>query len=102
MDTERTGGKPHPTRMVDTERTGRKPHPTRLVADAMQSPSVWISESRQFFREVMVEARKITWPTQKEAVAGTIGVVVVVALITLALSVVDAVLGQALRVILPS
>jgi len=68
----------------------------------MQSPSVWISESRQFFREVMVEARKITWPTQKEAVAGTIGVMVVVALITLALSVVDAVLGQVLRVILPS
>ncbi len=68
----------------------------------MQNPSVWISESRQFFHEVMVEARKITWPTQKEAVAGTIGVVVVVALITLALSVVDAVLGQALRVILPS
>ena len=83
------------------ERTGRKPHPTRLVADAMQSPSVWISESRQFFREVMVEARKITWPTQKEAVAGTIGVFVVVALITAALSVVDAVLGQAIQWILP-
>ena len=67
----------------------------------MQSPNVWISESRQFFREVMVEARKITWPTQKEAVAGTIGVVVVVALITAALSVVDAVLGQAIQWILP-
>jgi len=67
----------------------------------MQSPMVWISESRQFFREVMVEARKITWPTQKEAVAGTIGVVVVVALITAALSVVDAVLGQAIQWILP-
>ena len=87
---------------MDIERTGRDPLPTRSVADAMQSPSVWISESRQFFREVMVEARKITWPTQKEAVAGTIGVMVVVALITLALSVVDAVLGQVLRVILPS
>ena len=67
----------------------------------MQSPNVWISESRQFFREVMVEARKITWPTQKEAVAGTIGVMVVVALITAALSVVDALLGQAIQWILP-
>jgi len=67
----------------------------------MQSPSVWINESRQFFREVMVEARKITWPTQKEAVAGTIGVMVVVAVITAALSVVDAVLGQAIQWILP-
>ena len=87
---------------MEIERTGRKSLPTRLVADAMQSPSVWISESRQFFREVMVEARKITWPTQKEAVAGTIGVVVVVALITLALSIVDAVLRQGLLFVLPS
>ncbi len=67
----------------------------------MQSPIVWISESRQFLREVMVEARKISWPTQKEAVAGTIGVMVVVAVITAALSVVDAVLGQAIQWILP-
>ncbi len=67
----------------------------------MQSPNVWINESRQFFREVMVEARKVTWPTQKEAVAGTIGVMVVVAVITAALSVVDAILGQAIQWILP-
>jgi len=71
------------------------------VADAMQSPSEWINEARHFFREVMIEARKITWPTQKEAVAGTIGVVVVVAMITAALSVVDAVLGKAIQWILP-
>ena len=67
----------------------------------MQSPNVWIAETRQFFREVLVEARKVTWPTQKEAVAGTIGVVVVVALITAGLSVVDIVLGQAIQWILP-
>ncbi len=74
---------------------------TRSIAEAMQSPNVWINESRQFFREVMVEARKVTWPTQKEAVAGTIGVMVVVAVITAALSVVDAILGQAIQWILP-
>ena len=51
--------------------------------------------------EVMVEARKISWPTQKEAVAGTIGVLVVVAVVTAGLSVVDAVLGQAIQWILP-
>ena len=36
----------------------------------------------------------MTWPTQKEAMAGTTGVVVIVAVITAALSLVDMVLGQ--------
>ncbi|MCH2174015.1 preprotein translocase subunit SecE [Myxococcota bacterium] len=65
------------------------------------SPAVWVSDSRQFAREVIVEAKKITWPTQKEAVAGTIGVVVIVAIITTALSLVDALLGQLIQWILP-
>ena len=65
------------------------------------NPVVWYSESRQFIVEVRSEFRKVTWPTQKEAVAGTIGVMVVVALITAGLSVVDAILGQAIQWILP-
>ena len=65
------------------------------------SPAVWVNDSRQFFREVMTEAKKITWPTQKEATAGTIGVVVVVTLITTVLSLVDMLLGQAVQWIVP-
>ena len=68
----------------------------------MQSPMIWIGESRQFLREVLAEGRKVTWPAQNEAVAGTIGVVVIVAIITAALSLVDAILGQAIQWILPS
>ncbi len=51
--------------------------------------------------EVRVEYRKVTWPTQKEAMAGTIGVVVVVTIITAGLSVVDLVLGQLIRFVAP-
>ncbi len=58
---------------------------------------VWISDSRQFASEVRSEFKKITWPAQKEAVGGTIGVVVIVIIITLALSLVDAVLGRVIR-----
>ena len=47
------------------------------------------------------EYRKVTWPSQKEAVGGTIGVVVIVAVITLVLGVVDAVLGKLIQFILP-
>ena len=64
-------------------------------------PTIWVSDSRQFLLEVRSEFKKVTWPTQKEAVAGTIGVLVIVTIITTALSVVDLILGQAVRWILP-
>jgi preprotein translocase subunit SecE len=65
------------------------------------NPAVWISDSRQFLVEVRSEFKKITWPTQKEATAGTIGVVVVVTIITSVLSFVDMLLGQLVQWILP-
>ena len=67
----------------------------------LRNPADWISESRQFLLEVRSEFRKVTWPSQKEAVAGTIGVIVVVTIVTLVLSLVDVVLGQAVKWVLP-
>ena len=65
------------------------------------NPAVWFNESRTFLLEVRTEFRKVTWPTQKEAVAGTIGVLVIVAVITLVLSVLDLGLSGVMRWILP-
>ena len=65
------------------------------------NPAVWWSQSRTFLLEVRTEFRKVTWPTQKEAVAGTIGVLVIVAVITLVLSVLDFGFGSAMRWLLP-
>jgi len=66
------------------------------------NPAVWYSESRQFITEVRSEFRKVTWPTQKEAMAGTIGVLIVVTVLTTALSLVDFSLAQLVRLVLPS
>ena len=33
------------------------------------NPVEWISDSRQFILEVRSEFRKVTWPSQKEALA---------------------------------
>ena len=72
------------------------------VTSSMQwNPAVWFAQSRQFLMEVRTEFRKVTWPTQKEAVAGTIGVLVIVAVITAVLSAMDLVLGQLMQWILP-
>jgi preprotein translocase subunit SecE len=65
------------------------------------NPAVWFSDTKQYLMEVRTEFRKVTWPTQKEATAGTIGVLVVIALITIVLSGVDLVLGQVMRFVVP-
>ena len=66
------------------------------------NPLVWYSDGRQFLSEVRAEFRKVTWPTRQEAIAGTIGVLIVVSVLTLALSVVDFGLAKAIELILPS
>ncbi len=63
------------------------------------NPVVWISDGRQFASEVRAEYRKVTWPTQKEATAGTVGVLLVTIVLTTGLSFVDFLLGQAIRLI---
>ena len=65
------------------------------------NPVVLYSDTKRFALEVRTEFRKVTWPTQKEAVGGTIGVVVIVAIITSVLSIVDLVLGQLIQLTIP-
>jgi preprotein translocase subunit SecE len=65
------------------------------------NPAIWFSDTKQYLMEVRTEFRKVTWPTQKEAMAGTIGVLVVIALITAVLSLVDLLLGQVMRFVVP-
>ena len=65
------------------------------------NPAIWYTESRQFLTEVRAEYKKITWPSQKEAIAGTIGVLVLVVIMTAVLSSMDLILGQLIQMILP-
>ena len=65
------------------------------------NPVVLYNDTKRFAIEVRTEFRKVTWPTQKEAIGGTIGVIVIVAIITSVLSVVDVVLGQLIQLALP-
>ena len=57
--------------------------------------------SRQYLSDVRSEMRKVTWPTQREYVGGTIGVVVVLAFMTLVLGITDYVLAVGMRLIVP-
>jgi preprotein translocase subunit SecE len=65
------------------------------------NPTKWPGQSREFFGEVQGEFKKVTWPTEKETVAGTVSVLVVVALIATGLGLVDYGLSVLMSVILP-
>ena len=67
----------------------------------MAGPGEWIQNARHYIGEVRNEYRKVTWPSQKESVGGTIGVLVVVAVMTFVLGFVDFGLNQILRLVLP-
>jgi preprotein translocase subunit SecE len=66
-----------------------------------KNPVDWAVQGREFLNEVQVEFKKVTWPTQKETVGGTVGVIVLVALVAVALFAVDGILGWIMRTVWP-
>ncbi len=66
-----------------------------------KNPIEWADQSRAFLGEVQVEFKKVTWPSQKETVAGTIGVMILVSIVGTALFIVDWVLSVGMRFIWP-
>ena len=66
-----------------------------------KNPVEWADQSRSFINEVQVEFKKVTWPTQKETVAGTIGVLVLTAIVGTSLFLVDSVLSLGIRLLWP-
>lgn len=64
------------------------------------NPGTWVEGSRQYLSDVRTEFRKVTWPSQREYVGGTIGVVVIVAILTLVLGLIDMGLGRIMELIL--
>jgi len=64
------------------------------------NPTVWMESSRQYLSDVRTEFRKVTWPSQREYVGGTVGVVVIVAILTLVLGLLDVGLSEIMELIL--
>ncbi len=65
------------------------------------NPFEWPAQAGEYFDEVKVEFKKVTWPTQKETVAGTIGVVFIVAIVGTGLFFVDMGLGWVINTVMP-
>ena len=54
----------------------------------------------QFLKEVKVETRKVTWPSRKDTVAGTVVVLVIVFITAFYLGIVDFILYQLIKIVL--
>ncbi len=65
------------------------------------NPIKWAEQSREFIGEVQGEFKKVTWPTERETLAGTVSVAIVVSIVAVALGLVDYMLSTIMAVILP-
>lgn len=65
-----------------------------------RNPAEWAEQSRIFLGEVQVEWKKVTWPSQKDTVVGTVSVLAIVVVIGLVLFAADSVLSWLMRLVL--
>ena len=56
--------------------------------------------AKQFLREVKTELKKVTWPSRKDTLSGTLVVLVAVFIIAIFLGIVDSVLSNAIKELL--
>jgi preprotein translocase subunit SecE len=56
--------------------------------------------TKQFFREVRIELKKVTWPSRKETIASTSVVLVTVILVAFFLGIVDLGLSHLIKIFL--
>jgi preprotein translocase subunit SecE len=81
-----------------TPQTRKASLPTKTASGPVK-PN-FINKSIQFLREVKVELKKVTWPTRKQAVGSTIVVLVLVAIISLFLGLIDIGLSSLVQLVL--
>jgi preprotein translocase subunit SecE len=62
-------------------------------------PAGWVAATREYLAEVRSEFKKITWPNQREYVGGTVGVVIIVAFLTVVLGLIDAGLAKMMELV---
>jgi preprotein translocase subunit SecE len=73
---------------------------TRVRKSRMEKIRNWLLTAKQFFREVKVELKKVTWPSRKETIASTSVVLITVILVAFYLGIVDLGLSRLIKIFL--
>jgi preprotein translocase subunit SecE len=66
----------------------------------MEKIKLFWQTTKQFFREVRVELKKVTWPSRKETIASTSVVLITVIMVAFFLGIVDLGLSRLVRIFL--
>ena len=100
-----TSGKSAPTAVLPRE-------PKKRSAPGRKSPSAgaatgtgrirknYLDVVTQFLREVVMELKKVTWPSRKQTTGSTVVMIILVAIISLFLGMVDIGLSKLVQVVL--
>lgn len=78
----------------------KKPRIEKASGDIKKSEPNFFQKAVEFFREVKVELKKVTWPTRKQTVGTTIVVIVFVFVIATFLGLFDYALSKLVQVVL--
>jgi preprotein translocase subunit SecE len=70
-----------------------------VPASAMQKKN-YLNIASQFLREVVMELKKVTWPTRKQTTGSTLVMIILVIMVSLFLGMVDIGLSSLIRVVL--
>jgi preprotein translocase subunit SecE len=84
----------------NVKKTGPKEDPAEGLVAKWVGKNPWIGQIRDFFREVRIELKKVTWPSRKETIAATGMVIFLSILIAFFLGLLDIGLSKAVGLLL--
>jgi preprotein translocase subunit SecE len=71
----------------------------KVVKKPGAASMAWVETTREYIREVVVELKKVIWPSRKETLGSTAVVLVIVGLVAVFLGVVDLILSRLVRLL---
>lgn len=60
----------------------------------------YVDKARDYFKEVVAELKRVTWPTKKDTIAATWVVIITVIILSVFLGIVDLGLSQSIKLII--
>ncbi len=78
----------------------QKQKPEKNITDVKSGEQNFFNRSIEFFREVKVELKKVTWPTRKQTTGTTIVVIIFVFVVAAFLGIFDYSLSKLVQVVL--
>ena len=70
-----------------------------MTRKAGETSLAWVANARDYLREVVVELKKVIWPSRKETVGSTAVVLVIVGMSAVFLGIVDLILSRLVKLL---